>query len=116
MSKIKTISKHNQISKQSLISLAIIGVGAGIVLAALWLVIANSARNKTVSSVDDIQRISAQEAKDAYDQGEAVFLDVRDQDSYESAHIAGAANIPLYELGNRFNELDPNTWIITYCT
>ena len=35
---------------------------------------------------------------------------------FEQAHIPGALNIPLNDLPDRIQELDPSAWIITYCT
>jgi 3-mercaptopyruvate sulfurtransferase SseA len=64
----------------------------------------------------DVTRINLEDAKTAYDQKKAVFVDVRDSDSYASDHIPGALSIPLSELPDRLGELDPNAWIITYCT
>lgn len=45
-----------------------------------------------------------------------LFLDVRTAEAFQSGHIPGAINIPLAELESRISELDPNQWIITYCT
>lgn len=64
----------------------------------------------------DIQRITLAEAKAAYDQGQAVFVDVRGPVVYEAAHIPGALLIPANEFETRWNELNPDDWIITYCT
>lgn len=61
-------------------------------------------------------RISLAEAKVRYDAGTAIFVDVRDADSYAASHIPGALSIPLAELPLRLGELDPTDWIITYCT
>jgi hypothetical protein len=63
-----------------------------------------------------VPRISAADAKAAHDAGSAVFLDVRDANAYEQSHIEGAILIPLNELPDRVNELNPSDWIITYCT
>ena len=63
-----------------------------------------------------VERVSLQDAKAAYDAGTAVFVDVRGDDSYNVSHITGALSIAEAELENRFSELDPNDWIITYCT
>ena len=46
----------------------------------------------------------------------AFFLDVRDADSYAAGHVTGAKNIPLSDLQTSLSSLDPNQWIITYCT
>jgi rhodanese-related sulfurtransferase len=32
------------------------------------------------------------------------------------SHIPGSLSIPLAEIETRLSELDPNQWIITYCT
>jgi 3-mercaptopyruvate sulfurtransferase SseA len=64
----------------------------------------------------EIKRVSLEEAKAAFDSQSAVFVDVRDAESYKTAHIPGALNIPLAQIESRTGELDPNKWIITYCT
>ena len=64
----------------------------------------------------DIERLNLVDAKVAYDQNKALFVDVRDANAYASDHIPGALSIPLNELPDRLGELDPNAWIITYCT
>ena len=50
----------------------------------------------------------------AHEAGEAVFLDVRDVESYNSTHIPGAVLIPLGELEDRVAELDPGRPVIPY--
>jgi 3-mercaptopyruvate sulfurtransferase SseA len=64
----------------------------------------------------EVQRVSIEESKAAFDSGEAVFLDVRSESSYAAGHIPGALSIPLTDVPARIDELDPNQWIITYCT
>ncbi len=64
----------------------------------------------------EVVRVSLEEAKKAYDQGKAKFIDVRTVEEYNQGHISGALSIPLMELPDRLAELDPNTWYITYCT
>jgi len=76
----------------------------------------NPVATPTPASVEQVQRVSLVEAKSAFDAGTALFLDVRDPNSYAQSHIQGAISIPLDELSSRLNELDPGRWIITYCT
>jgi len=64
----------------------------------------------------EIQRVTLEESKVAFDNEEAVFLDVRSASSYAASHIPGALSIPLAEIDGRIGELDPDQWIITYCT
>ncbi len=69
-----------------------------------------------VSDAISAPRISLEEAFQALENGEAVFLDVRSAEAFELNHITGAVNIPENELPTRLAELEENDWIITYCT
>jgi cytoskeletal protein RodZ len=90
-------------------------VAAGVVILLgllLWQIIsANSSQAASASTtVENIRRVSPLDAKKALDNpGTALFLDVRDADSFATQHIPGAINIPL-------GELKPGQWIIPYCT
>ena len=66
----------------------------------------------------EVPRISVEEAKIAYDSGEAVIVDVRAPDAYKDVHIAGAVSISLGEFEYNIANvpLDKDKWIITYCT
>ena len=64
----------------------------------------------------EIERVSLEDAKAAFDAGTAVFVDVRADQAYAAAHIAGSISLPLAETEARLDDLDPNQWIITYCT
>jgi 3-mercaptopyruvate sulfurtransferase SseA len=68
------------------------------------------------ASPAEMQRVTLEESKAAFDSGAATFVDVRSQSSYAANHIPGALSIPLIELEGRIDELDPHQWIITYCT
>ena len=70
----------------------------------------------TPASVSQVQRVSLEDARAALDSKTAVFLDVRDSSSYATSHIPGAVLIPIADLSARMGELDPNAWIIPYCT
>jgi 3-mercaptopyruvate sulfurtransferase SseA len=69
-----------------------------------------------VEAPGEVERVTLEESKAAFDSGEAIFLDVRGTSSYAASHIPGALSIPLAELEPRIGELDPDQWIITYCT
>ena len=64
----------------------------------------------------EIERVSLEDAKAALDADKAVFVDVRGAEAYAMSHIPGSLSIPLAEIETRLSELDPNQWIITYCT
>ncbi len=97
-------------------------IGAGVVLLLLVLVVllqgmgGNGASSEALMGADGIQRVSLEEAKQAFDEGTAVFLDVRGDDVYAMEHVTGALSIPLAEVEARRGELDPAKWIIPYCT
>ena len=47
------------------------------------------------SSEDGYQQISQEEAKEMMDTQDVIFLDVREQDEYDSGHIPGAVLLPV---------------------
>ena len=66
----------------------------------------------------DVPRISVENAKAAFDSGEAVFVDVRSASEYDARHITGAMEIALADIESNPTGLsiDKDQWIITYCT
>lgn len=104
--------------------LFLIAGGLLLLLAAFLLMTQNGSGQptSTASSAHDeetypeIPRVSLEEAKAAFDTGTAVFVDVRGADVYAMSRIPGSLSIPLADLETRLTELDPNQWIITYCT
>lgn len=62
------------------------------------------------------RRISAAEARQAVEKGQAVLVDVRPKESYDAEHAQGALTLPLSELATRANELPKDKLVITYCT
>ena len=77
---------------------------------------ANQVETPTPAAASQVQRVSLSDAKTAFDDGRAIFLDVRDSSSYAAGHIPGAVLIPIADLPTRVGELDPKAWIIPYCT
>jgi hypothetical protein len=78
--------------------------------------VASPTASKGTLSADDVQRTSLQDAKAAFEGKTAVFLDFRASESYTLKHIPGAISIPEAQLKQRMTELDPNQWIIAYCS
>lgn len=74
--------------------------------------------NNLPRTEDDVPRISLADAKSAFDSGQAIFVDTRNQESFAALHIKGAQSIPLIIFEENFNSLTLNKtdWIITYCT
>ena len=112
-------------NRKSIVAILLIIFGGLIVLGTAVWYIATTSHQPALSATPtalvesaypEIPRISVQDAKAAYDIGNAVFVDVRDPESYAQSHIKGALSIPLQDLPDRIKELDPNAWIIPYCT
>jgi 3-mercaptopyruvate sulfurtransferase SseA len=66
---------------------------------------------------EDVPRVSVEEAKAAFESGQALIVDVRGVDYYAASHIAGALSIPLSRIEDDPADvsLDKTKWIITYC-
>ncbi len=109
----------------STVPLALIAVGLVLIIGILlWQELSNTNQvaSPTAPSADasipdpNVARLSLADAKLAYDQKTALFVDVRDVDSYKAGHIPGALNIPLADFDARLKELKTNQWIVAYCT
>jgi len=61
------------------------------------------------------RRISRDEAIKMVRQNKAVWVDVRSKETFEAGHLPGAINIPLSQLQQRFKDLPPHKFLITYC-
>ena len=74
--------------------------------------------NDLLQTEAKVPRVTVEEAKTAFDSGEAIIVDVRSAESYAEGHIAGAISIPLGSIESNPSglDLDKNQWIITYCT
>lgn len=105
--------------------LILIGVGLLLMIGAAVFLIVNpfggeNAADQTPSQSDipfpEVERVELEAAMEAFRTGQAVFVDTRDQQSYLQGFIPGALNIPVNEIESRMGELDPQDWIITYCT
>ena len=109
--------------KRSFMPILLIVLGAVIVFTALVVSLQPRAQTPTPQplvseeeSFPEIPRVSLEEALSAHQAGSAIFIDIRDSSAYEEAHIPGSLSLPLAQLESQLKELDPNSWIITYCT
>jgi hypothetical protein len=66
----------------------------------------------------EVPRVPVDQAKAAFDRGDAIIVDVRGADAYARGHIAGALEVSLSAIQTDPANLplDKNKWIITYCT
>ncbi len=76
----------------------------------------NTGSSDSQTPAPEIKRVPLADAKAAFDSQSAVFVDVRGAETYSQGHVPGALNIPLADIEKRAGELDPNKWIITYCS
>jgi sulfur-carrier protein adenylyltransferase/sulfurtransferase len=65
-----------------------------------------------------VKSVSAEEAKKLLSEtslSDITILDVRQPKEYEGEHIPGAKLIPIADVGNRLDELDPSKPTLVYC-
>lgn len=98
-------------------------MAAGLLLllaSVLWISQTNGAATTDLPDptprTDQIPRVTLAEAKAAFDDGSAVFVDVRSAQDFSAGHITGAISIPENELPTRLERLNRDNWIIPYCT
>lgn len=63
----------------------------------------------------DVERIPLAEAKKAFDDGSAVFVDTHSAASFEVQHVKGAVNIPPDQIA-KADSLPKGKKIIAYCS
>ena len=64
----------------------------------------------------DYENISPRELKERLDAGDVpMLLDVREEWEYDLARIEGSTLVPLSEIEERFQELDPSAETVVIC-
>lgn len=58
--------------------------------------------------------VSSEDAKQLVKDG-AVLLDVRTTGEFSQGHLPGAINVPVQDLDQRLDELDPKKSYVVYC-
>jgi rhodanese-related sulfurtransferase/biotin operon repressor len=64
---------------------------------------------------DGLEPIPAQELLERARADLVTVLDVRPHDEFNHGHVPGAISVPLDELENHLNQLDPDQQIVAYC-
>jgi hypothetical protein len=67
-------------------------------------------------AADGVRRVTVAELKELLDKNEAFVVDVRNEASYNAAHIRGSKLIPEAEILKHVDELPRNKLIVTYCS
>ena len=68
------------------------------------------------AQTDDAPRINLEDAKKAFDEGKAVFVDTRAEGSYINEHIKGAINVPVADFEAKYKEIPTDKKIVAYCS
>ena len=63
----------------------------------------------------DFRRISTGEARGLLQEGNAQLVDIRDEQSFNAAHIEGARHLDNTSLQAFIEEADPDRPVIVYC-
>ncbi len=68
-----------------------------------------------LSTKDSLEPVPRAELLERVRDGLVTVLDVRPEDEYSAGHLPGALNIPLSELQEKLDSLDPRQEIVAYC-
>ena len=88
-----------------------------LLVAALFAVIAAIVANEYMNFRRSRHAIDTDEATRLYNRDAAVFVDVRDENAYQSSHLPGAINIPMAHIDKRQDRLKRfgDRRIVVYC-
>ena len=71
---------------------------------------------KKFKDESEVPRIVLEDAKKAFDDKSAIFIDARAADVYKQEHIKGAISIPYDPSGTVFDKVPKGKKIIIYCS
>lgn len=71
--------------------------------------------NTYLTSKDGLEPLARKELLERARDGLITVLDVRPPEEYAAGHVPGAINIPLAELEEHLDEIDPEHEVIAYC-
>jgi uncharacterized lipoprotein YehR (DUF1307 family) len=64
----------------------------------------------------DAPRISLADAKKAFDEKSATFIDTHVKATYDASHIPGAINVTMQDFEAKFDSIPKGKRIIAYCS
>ena len=115
-------------NRTSLTPLLLVGMGIVLMLGSvIWVISSSQKTSMTAAELPapvstpripypDIPRVRLGDAKAAYDLNQAVFIDTRGEPYFSSGHIPGALSMTEDEIDARMGDLNPDAWVIPYCT
>jgi len=83
-----------------------------IILVAVTAAFSQTTKYKDTS---EVPRISLADAKKAWDDKTAIFIDARPAEAYKDGHVKGSTNIP-YGSTDDFDKVPKGKTIIVYCS
>jgi 3-mercaptopyruvate sulfurtransferase SseA len=69
-----------------------------------------------VDDADDAPRISLADAKKAFEEGTAIFIDTHPKATYDLGHIPGSINVTMQDFEAKFDSIPKGKRIIAYCS
>jgi len=69
---------------------------------------------KLFTPVESLEASQLRDYIDSHETGTYTLLDVRQPGEYESSHIPGAILIPLPQLADAYEQLDPEKPVVVY--
>lgn len=88
-----------------------------LLIGALLMVLAALVANEVMNFRRSRHAISATDATRLYNQDAAVFVDIRNENAYQSSHLPGAINIPLEHIDKHQDRLKrfSGRSVVVYC-
>ncbi len=88
-----------------------------LLIAALAAVLAAIVANEFMSFRRNRDAISTTDATRLYNQDAAVFVDIRNENAYQTSHLPGAINLPMEHLDKQLDRLERfrDRAIVVYC-
>ena len=93
------------------VALVVVLVGVGWM--AFW---SPRAAASKITTVEQVKRISAGDAKALLDSGQALVYDTRSAESYQAKHIPNALSVPEADVTQVVNTFPKDKILIFYCT
>ncbi len=75
----------------------------------------NSLVDRFLTAKDELEPMPREELLEQVRAGLVTVLDVRPAEEYSAGHLPGAVNVPLQELQDYLDRLDPQQKIVAYC-
>lgn len=113
MAKKQAQNKKNSKQNQSFLNKPALWIALGALIIIIIAVVLFNGNGS--SSAGLATEISTAKANQLYNDKSAFFVDVREQDEWDSFHIPGTTLIPLGQLASRLNEVPKDKPIVVVC-